>query len=295
MDKKPTALQGRFHPLIRDQNKQSLCSVRDSKALRLTQKVHYHDYYQIYFITRGHVEHCLNGISLKLMRGDCFIIPPYTSHKIELDSQNAAFISFSFYEHFLPDFVRNQADISALLSALNASSMLVRIVLQSKDLLLVEQAITLARDEFQRAESGYECVLQGQLSTLLVVFSRAYKYIKRIKYDNLLLPCLEYINTNFASPITAKEVAGRMYLSESTFYRYFKQVVGYAFKDYLTLIRIRNACILLRDRNIPMSLVAYKCGYSNYSVFYRAFLQQMQISPAAYRKAILQSDLPTSE
>ncbi len=280
----PQNVQGKFHPIIKDQNKQILCSVRESKNLSLTHQNHFHDYYQIYFVNRGSLTHCINGISLKLMRGDCFIVPPYTSHKIEMDPKNASFISFSFYEDFLPGFVRNQPDVKKLLSTLDPSSQLVRIVLQPQDLLLVEQSIRLALEEFKRAQSGYECILQGQLSTILVVFSRAYKYVKRIKHDNLLLPCLEYINDNFSSPITAKDVASRMYLSESTFYRYFKQVVGHSFKNYLTMIRIRNACILLKDASIPISQVASQCGYSNYSVFYRAFLLEMQISPAAYRK-----------
>ncbi len=286
---------GKFHPILRDQGKQILCSVRESKDLSLTQHNHYHDYYQIYFVTRGTVTHCINEVSLKLMRGDCFIVPPNASHRIELDPQHASFISFSFYEHFLPDFVRERPEIDELFSAMNSSSLLVRIVLQPQDLILVEQAIKLAKDEFRRADSGYECILQSQLATILVVFSRAYKYIKGIKHDSLLLPCLEYINANFASPITAKEVASRMHLSDSTFYRYFKQIVGHPFKDYLTMIRIRNACTLLQDGSIPISQVASRCGYSNYSVFYRAFLLEMQISPAAYRKFAQLSAAPPKE
>lgn len=290
MDKKvPPRPQGQFRTFVQHQNKSFLCTVRDSSSLELTQQLHYHDYYQIYFVTRGSLNHDINGVSLRVMRGDCFIIPPYTSHKIELDQENASFISISFYEKFLTDFVRNQPAVADLFSALNSSSLLVRIVLQPQDAVLVEQAISLAKDEFKKADSGYECILQGQLATILVIFSRAYKYIKRIKHDSLLLPCLEYINANFASSLTAKEVANWMHLSDSTFYRYFKQIVGHSFKDYLTMIRIRNACSLLRDETVPISQIASMCGYSNYSVFYRAFLLEMQISPANYRKLSLSS------
>ena len=275
-----------FHPIIRDRNKLVACSVRESKHLHLTQQFHYHDYYQIYFVDRGCLTHCINNISLKLMRGDCFIVPPNTAHKIELDQKNSSFISFSFYEDFLPDSLRNQENIRDLFAALNGSSLQVRIILKPQDLLQVEQCIKLSLEEFNKADNGYECILQGQLVTILVIFSRAYKYIRRVKHDNLLLPCLEYINSNYFSPITAKDVAARMYLSESTFYRYFTKIIGCSFKEYLTMIRIRNACQLLKDGNEPLSQIAYRCGYSNYSVFYRAFVQEMQIPPAGYQKSM---------
>ncbi len=284
MDAKRSNPAGEYRPFLYNPGKELRCSMRESKSIDLTQQFHYHDYYQVYFVTRGSLTHYINGVSLKVMRGDCFITPPYATHKIELDPSTASFISFSFYEDFLPDYVREQPVIRELFDTLHSSSLLVRVVLQPQDLMLVEQCIHLAKDEFDRADMGYESVLRGQLASILVAFSRAYKYIKRVKHDSMLLPCLEYINTNFASPITAKEVASRMHLSDSTFYRYFKQIVGHSFKDYLTMIRIRNACALLQDESIPITLVASKCGYCNYSVFYRAFLLEMQISPAAYRK-----------
>lgn len=286
----PGSPQGSFHPISRYADRPIQCSVRESESLRLTQHEHYHDYYQIYYVSRGSLTHCINGISFRLMAGDSFIVPPFTTHKIEIDAQNSSFISFSFYEQFLPDFVRSQPAVNELFSALHSSLLLVRIVLKPQDLMRLEQCMKLAVDEFKRAEAGYECVLQGQLSTILIILSRAYNYGRQIKHDDMLLNCLEYINANYSSNITAKEISDMMFLSASTFYRYFKQVIGRSFKDYLTMVRIRNACNFLRDMKIPLSLVAYKCGYSNYSVFYRAFFQEMQVSPTSYRKSFQQSD-----
>ena len=102
------------------------------------------------------------------------------------------------------------------------------------------------------------------------------------KHNNAVLTSIEYIKQHYAEPLLARDLANRVFLSEATFYRVFKRATGQSFKSYLTMVRIRSACTLLKKRTIPITQVAYQCGYGNYSSFYRAFYQQMQMSPIQY-------------
>lgn len=70
-------------------------SVSSSSSIPISEQIHYHDYYQIYYIRQGYIFHHVGDRHLKLARGDCFINSPYTPHRIEM-GPNTAFISFSF-------------------------------------------------------------------------------------------------------------------------------------------------------------------------------------------------------
>ncbi len=275
--------QGRFFPI---RSRRLLCSVSASESLKLTQEKHHHDYYQIYYTQKGSMTHYVNENFTRVMRGDVFIVPPFTPHQIKAYSEPLSFVSFSFFEEFLPDNIRQQESIQRLFSVLDSNDLRGRIALTPPEMLRIEELMRFAQDEFNRASVGYECVLQNILAAILILLSRAYAHEKwEVKHNAALSAGLEYINLHFAQHLTGKEVAKQMYLSESTFYRTFKRLTGHTFKEYLTMVRIRHACTLLRDEAIPVSMVAEQCGYGDYSAFYRAFLQQMHVSPNVYRRS----------
>lgn len=262
------------------------CSVKVSSQLKLTQQAHFHEFYQIYYVRKGIVVHHVNGQVTKVMRGDCFIIPPLTTHRIEIDPLEAEFSSFSFFESFVPTYLLGQELTKRLFAIINTGDLRGRLSLNSKEMLRMEKFMSMAHEEFEEAEDGYLPLLQGMLASILIILSRAYQRDKADEHSPVMLETLEYVNVHFAEKLTAHSVAQRCYLSESTFYRTFKQLTGYSFKEYLTVLRIRQACILLRDKTIPITTVALECGYSNYSAFYRSFVQQLQISPHEYRQFI---------
>lgn len=262
------------------------CSVQVSSQIKLTQQAHFHEHYQIYYVRKGTLTHHVNGQTAKVMRGDCFIIPPLTVHKIEIDPLQAEFSSFSFFEDFIPTHLLGQEMTNRLLAIINTSNLRGRLPLNSKEMLHMEKFMSMAREEFKEAEEGYLAVLQGILAGILIILARAYLRDKSDQHSSVILETLEYVNAHYAENLTVQNVAKRMYLSESTFYRTFKQATGYSFKEYLTVLRIRQACILLRDKSVSITTVALECGYSNYSAFYRSFMQQMQISPHEYRQSV---------
>ena len=67
------------------------------------QNPHTHEYFQIYFISKGTILHHLESESAQLNQGDMFIIPPGVMHHIS-PSKNTIFYSLSFRE----DLFKNQ-------------------------------------------------------------------------------------------------------------------------------------------------------------------------------------------
>ncbi len=94
----------------------------------------------------------------------------------------------------------------------------------------------------------------------------------------------DYIRANITSGITRREVADYVHLNEDYFTREFKKYTGYTYKDYEVMIRMEMAKTTLAKTKLPVSIVASKVGYDNFSHFSRAFKKYTGMSPQEFRK-----------
>lgn len=100
--------------------------------------------------------------------------------------------------------------------------------------------------------------------------------------DTLLNQVVEYIQENYASPITLASVAEHFFVSPSTIEQLLCNQLGTPFKRYVTQCRIVRAQVLIAH-NVPLKMVSQMCGYNDYTTFYKAFVGQLGISPSEYR------------
>lgn len=96
---------------------------------------------------------------------------------------------------------------------------------------------------------------------------------------------MEYINKNFDKPVTLKEVARLINMTEVSFSRFFRQRTGNTFIDSLTEIRLGNASRLLIDTTQSVAEVAYHCGFNNISNFNRIFRKKKNCTPKEFRES----------
>ncbi len=97
----------------------------------------------------------------------------------------------------------------------------------------------------------------------------------------------EFIMNNFTKEIYLPEVASMLNMSDASFSRYFKHHTRKTFSDYVTEIRINNACRLLMQGDENISQICYLSGFENLSNFYRHFKKIMGVIPKDYRKRFL--------
>lgn len=100
--------------------------------------------------------------------------------------------------------------------------------------------------------------------------------------NSIIRAAKEFIHNNLHRNIKAKDVAAQVNLSESYFATYFKDKTGINFRDYLLSVRINQAKILLRSKEINISEIAYEIGYQDYRSFSRAFKKETGLSPSQY-------------
>ena len=94
---------------------------------------------------------------------------------------------------------------------------------------------------------------------------------------------LRYISGHYRESIGLDQLSRQMYVSSSTLSRLFRKKMGMHFSDYVMQLRLRESRqdLLYTDRNITQ--IAMECGFSNLSVFNRAFRENYGMTPSEYR------------
>ncbi|WP_245809841.1 helix-turn-helix transcriptional regulator [Cohnella massiliensis] len=74
------------------------------------------------------------------------------------------------------------------------------------------------------------------------------------------------------------------YISASYLSRIFYRFTGFHFREYVTVVRIREAQRLLAETQLQVQEVAGKMGFEHMSHFNRTFKRIAGITPLQYRK-----------
>ena len=95
---------------------------------------------------------------------------------------------------------------------------------------------------------------------------------------------LEYIHEDPCRPITLEGLLRQVGIQKTEFIRIFRTVTGTTPIRYIIDRRLENACELLETTELPVALIAERCGFSDAFYFSRCFSAHYAVSPREYRK-----------
>jgi AraC-like DNA-binding protein len=104
--------------------------------------------------------------------------------------------------------------------------------------------------------------------------------------EQLVHRMLDYIEKEYARPITLKECANHLEFNAAYLCNLFSRTVGISFKRYLTRLRVEKARALLSDPTRRVSDVAYTVGYTDVGRFRLAFKAATGLAPATWRNSL---------
>jgi|SRR3712207_1101529 len=91
------------------------------------------------------------------------------------------------------------------------------------------------------------------------------------------------VHQRFADPLTVDDVSAEVFASRRQVQRVFLEVGDTTFREYLCVIRMRAAALLLVRTPLPVGGVARRVGYSSRAQFARSFRRVHGVTPLQYR------------
>lgn len=144
-------------------------------------------------------------------------------------------------------------------------------------------------------ENGFQFMVFGAVNELIgsLIESKNYSY----KIDGLtqkdeknvakLKRILSFIRDNFDKELTLEDMANASKLSTKYFCSFFKNMTGKTPFEYLNDYRIERASRKLLNSDLPITQIAFSCGFNDLSYFIKTFKKIKGCSPKIYRKNLI--------
>lgn len=123
--------------------------------------------------------------------------------------------------------------------------------------------------------------LYAQELVFHLVQIKGIQQVIHLEQDNPIYQSIKYIQDHITQPISIKQLAYDLNMSETNFCNSFKKIIGMTPKEYITNIKMTYAKDLLKIQNVTE--VAYELGYENISHFIALFKHKYGITPKHYK------------
>lgn len=105
--------------------------------------------------------------------------------------------------------------------------------------------------------------------------------------SNKIYKAVEYITENYKDRLTINDIAAKVNMAPSTFFRVFKQITLVSPLQYQKRLRLYEAQRLMLAESLTATEAAYNVGYESITQFTREYKKIFNSSPAKNIKSIL--------
>lgn len=95
---------------------------------------------------------------------------------------------------------------------------------------------------------------------------------------------IQYLDSHFFEATSIDDAATHLGLSRRRFTDLFKELTGLSWLAYVRRLCVEHAQKLLRETNMPITSVAFECGFDDLSTFYRQFKRHTGVAPGTWRE-----------
>lgn len=232
-------------------------------------------YYTIHFVLSGQGYFYMNNRKYTLKAGQCFFIPPVTSSLYKAEpSDSWTYIWICF----------NGENAPILCEHCHLTE---ETPVQQLNSVLPYQETILEMMTHPQLTPSSEAYIQSGLYRIIALLEEEFhaSYTTMESNENFYITqAVDYIKKSPLQNITVTDVADYLHISRSHLYGLFKKHLGTTPQAFLTSAKIINARELLTVTDIPVSSVAFSCGYQNPFAFSRAFKKETGMTPREYRE-----------
>lgn len=253
-------------------------------------RLHSHDAMEFLVFLGGECEFFCEGRSYSLTKGDIVVIPPYAVHKANVkDFNNYERVVSNVNSKLLTEFLSLSPSMKETIVYHKTQGSYVIHLNPNK----LEELISLLREVSDRKKNGE----QNQSFALHYLLFQALQIIlspnsgttlthKGHDQDQRLISIIEYIESHLTEPdLTLDNISNHFHLNKYYFSHYFKSHMNVPFYRYVLLKRLATTVTMIKQNKHSIEEIATKCGFQDYSSFYRLFKKEYNLSPKNLQKA----------
>ncbi len=261
--------------------------------------MHRHDFYELNIVVNGTGAHYIENNRYPIKKGDVFVLPPQIRHGywqtsehmsifhllIERSLLNSNYFDLRKFPGYKTLFqtepqLRTNKQFPALFLHLTKEQFDQTHIKMKELVSLSQQYATVPPALFNIHAVSLICDLS------YYIYKRNETFVKNNALDNdyyKMQLSVEFIESNYAQPLTVKELAKNMFISESTYMRYFKRLFNQTPMQYIINVRIEKAISKLTDTDDSIAQIAQDCGFFDSSHFSNTFFSVVGRTPTQYR------------
>ena len=261
----------------------------------LVADAHIHEYFEILYGLCGECEIRLGEETYRFGKGDMVLIDPMEVHRItsETDGDND-YLVLKFVPEVLYSSEQPTFDLGYMIPYMQMDSGHQKVypaheLAQSG----IPEILKNIFREDEEKEFGYELAVRTDICRIFLWTLRNWHKTScdRLAQNELpsetlrtLRMAYEFIEHNYAQEIDMADAARYCGMSYTSFSKFFSRFTQCGFAEYLTLIRLKKASILLATTDRSITDIAMETGFSSTSYFIQRFKAYNDVTPSRYRR-----------
>ena len=145
------------------------------------------------------------------------------------------------------------------------------------------------RTEYANKEKSYDFFIKSYIYEIIAILFRndvLTNYDKWQQRISPLIKVLKYVDEHYTEHISLSEISGVLNFHNAYFCKFFKNIMGISFVEYLNLVRLNNAKKLMKNTSKNITEISVEVGFSSVSYFIKTFKKYNHCSPNKYKSLL---------
>lgn len=254
-----------------------------------TVELHSHDFCEIYCFLKGEASYIIEDCKYTLCPGDVLIIPPNKLHQLDINDSSKAYERYVLWINlrYLKKISTSKTNLFECFEKASVrNAFLIRSTALSDKVKRLFDSVAYSKNE----QFGADIECEEKIKSLLLLLARFFlqnteDFAVEGKTNACVTKAIEYISEHICEDLSLDTLANALYINKYYFAHVFKDTTNTSPHQFILKKRLILAKQLI-EQNIPIFDIYAKCGFADYTHFFRAFKKEFGITPKQFHTVI---------